>query len=143
MKKLFAALLFLLSLNAYAQNKPVVSQIKNENLVNLLSSVDTVYFKESNEIRVVLYQVDNGSGSAGIPGYEDVSTKFLVAVSEFGEIPDQSLFSVGDFLAPRIIKFSALKNNDCLLQIEHGAYQNRKKLSLNISLKKATVVANK
>lgn len=143
MKK-FASLLFVLfAINAYAQKKPLVSQITNETLVNLLSSVDTVVFKSGKEIRVVLYQVDNESGSAGIPGSEEVSTKFLIAVSEFGEIPDQSLFSVGDFYDPRIVKFSDQKNNDCLLQIEYGAYKSRKRISLNISLKKVTVISNK
>jgi hypothetical protein len=143
MKKLATFLFFLFAINAYAQKKAVVSQIKNESLVNLLSSVDTVYFKESKEIRVVLYQVDNESGSAGIAGSEEVSTKFLIAVSEFGELPDQSLFSVGDFYNPKIIKFSSLKNNDCLLQIEYGAYKSRKKITLNISLNKVIVPSGK
>ena len=130
-------------MSAYAQKKPFVSQIKSESLVNLLSSVDTVYFKESKEIRVILYQVSNESGSAHIPETDEVSTKFLIAVSEFGELPNQSLFSVGNFYDPRIIKFSALKSNDCLLQIEYGAYKNRKRMSFNISLNKITVVTGK
>lgn len=143
MKKLTTLLFFLFAINAYAQKKPAVTQIKNESLVNLLSSVDTVYFKESKEIRVVLYEVSNESGSANIPETDEVSTKFLIAVSEFNEIPDQSLFSVGDFYNPRIIKFSSLKNNDCLLLIEYGTYKSRKRISLNISLKKVTVISNK
>jgi hypothetical protein len=133
--KNFTFLLFLfLSINSYAQHKITVSELKNTNLKAVLCNVDTVYFKSNRSVSAILYKISNPAGSAHIPETDESSNKFLIAVTNGDEEPDQSLYSVGDFYDPKILKFEALENDTFRLIIEYGIAGHRKKVSYNIGL---------
>lgn len=75
-----------------------------------------------------------------MPETDEVSNKYLIAISSSDETPDQMLYSVGDFYNPKILKFLPGKKDDYLLSIEYGAYKLRKKINLDITLSKIVVV---
>lgn len=57
-----------------------------------------------NYLSVKIYTIDNGTGSAGFESSE-VSHNLLIAVSEFDEEPNQSLFEIGSFYNPKFVKW--------------------------------------
>jgi hypothetical protein len=133
MKKIIFILLTILSANTYGQ-KISVTEIKEKYLKSILCSVDTVIFKRNDVISVILYEVSNPAGSAHMSETDESSNRFLIAVTTGDEVPEQHLFSVGNFLNPKIRKFEKLKDNNYSLVIEYGIFKSRKTVTLKISL---------
>lgn len=125
--------------NIYGQNKVLINELTSKNLVSAFCNVDTVIFKRNSSISVALYRASNVAGSAGIAETDQASNKFFIATTDGDEVPEQHLFTVGNFYNPKVVKFDVLKNRDYLLTIEYGFFKNRKKVSFNISLSKVTV----
>jgi len=88
----------------------------------------------------MLYKVSNPSGSARMPGTDEITNKFFIAVTNGDEEPDQILYNVGDFLGPRILIFKALPHDKYFLAIEYGEYKHRKRINLDISLSKVSEI---
>ncbi|HWZ16598.1 MAG TPA: hypothetical protein VNW95_15270 [Mucilaginibacter sp.] len=133
MKKIIFILLTILSANTYGQ-KISVTEIKEKYLKSILCAVDTVIFKRNDVISVILYEVSNPAGSAHLSETDESSNRFLIAVTTGDEVPEQHLFSVGNFLNPKIRKFEKLKDNNYSLVIEYGIFKVRKTAALKISL---------
>lgn len=136
MKKLLFLLFIITSLDTFAQKAITVSELKSPNLKSILCSVDTVIYKSNNSLSVILYQVSNASGTAHLHESDEVSNKFLFAVSSIDDSPERHLYSVGNFIYPKIFQFESLPNNHYRLVIEYGIITNRKKVAYIISLKK-------
>ncbi|TSJ44542.1 hypothetical protein FO440_10305 [Mucilaginibacter corticis] len=117
-----------------------LTPVQNKGLKSILCDVDTVLFRRSVSTSVMLYKINNPTGSAHTPGTDEISNKFFIAVTNGDEVPDQILYSVGDFLGPKIIRFQAVKNDQYLLTIEYGVHKSRKRINLDISLDKVTVL---
>lgn len=115
------------------------TEIKDYNLMYALNNIDTVMIRSNNEIYVRLYKISNPFGSAHMPETDEISNRYLIAVSEPDDAPEQHLYNVGDFLAPKILKFQGTKDDHFNVIIEYGIYKKRKKVSVDISLKKVTV----
>ncbi|MDB5159332.1 MAG: hypothetical protein JWR50_4039 [Mucilaginibacter sp.] len=138
-KPLLIILLSLVIISCFGQKVTLVP-IQNKALKSILCNVDTVLFRRGASISVTLYQISNPSGSAHMPETDEVSNKFLIAVSSIDETPDQILYSVGDFYAPKILKFQPVKNDKYLLSIEYGVFKSRKRINLDIAVDKVTVL---
>jgi len=126
---------------SYSQGAKV-TEIKDKNLKSVLCSIDTVIFKSNYVLAVTLYKVSNPSGSAHQPETDEVSNRYLIAVSSIDEVPDQYLFNVGDFYNPKILKFEQLKNGNYRVTFEHGVFKARRRMYLNISLKMVTLTSS-
>lgn len=141
-KYLFILPLSYICTKSYGQQQLKVSEIKSNNLVSTLCSVDTVIFKNNNTFSLILYKISNASGSAHMPETDEVSNRFLIAVTNGDEVPEQHLFNIGDFYDPKIIKWEKLKDKYRLYIDYGGTFKGRRKITLNISLN-AVVVVNK
>jgi len=62
-----------------------------------------------NYLSIIIYTIDNPSGSSGFEEGHEISYNLLVAVSEFDEEPNQNLFDIGDFYNPKFIKWTKIK----------------------------------
>jgi hypothetical protein len=132
--------ILLVSASIYGQRLPIsVSEIKDNYWKSTLCSVDTVISKSNDVLAVILYKVSNPSGSAHMPESDEVSNRFLIAVSSVDDSPEQHLFNVGDFYGPKILQFEELDRNNYRVLFSYGAADHRKKKFLNISLNKVTV----
>ena len=80
-----------------------------------------------------VYTIDNGTGSAGFESCE-VSNNLLVAVSEFDEAPNQSVFEIGPFYNPKFIKWTDIKEYEREFTIEYGVFDNRKSIKLKTNI---------
>jgi hypothetical protein len=140
MKKLTLIILSVLSTTIAFGQKVTLTPVTTKNLKAILCNVDTVVFRSGRSTAVILYQISNPAGSAHMPETDEASNKFFIAVTNGDEVPDQILYSVGDFLGPKILKFQALKNDKYLLSIEYGIYKHRKRIDLDISLTKVSVM---
>jgi hypothetical protein len=132
-------LLALVATAAFSQ-KISLTPVDSKNLKAILCNVDTVVFRSGRSTAVILYQISNPSGSAHMLGTDEISNKFLIAVTNGDEVPDQILYNIGDFLGPKILKFQALKSDKYFLSIGYGLYNHRKKINLDISISKISIL---
>jgi len=58
----------------------------------------------------------------------------LVAVSEFDEEPNQSLFEIGPLYNSKFIKWTVEKENQKEFEIEYGNYDDRKSMKLKVTI---------
>jgi hypothetical protein len=139
MKKIFlpVILLFVVA-TAFGQK---VTPVKDQSLVTLLNNVETFTVASDDNAAVRVYKVSNPSGSAHMPGTDEVSHRFLIAVSTIDDAPEEYLYNVGDFLAPKVLGLTKAGKGAFALSIEYGVYNMRKKVQLDITLKKVTLVS--
>lgn len=121
----------------YSQN---VSYRKdtNEDLVYILNNiVKTTEYSDSSNISIIVYSVADPSSSAGYASCEVTNTLYI-AVSGYGEAPDQSLFKLSSVYDPKFIKW--IKTNDAPeLVIAYGPSDKRKQVKIKISLDKLAI----
>lgn len=116
------------------QNELKIEESNNSQLIKILNNSELIEKNSENYLSVKIYTIDNGTGSAGFPSSE-VSHNLLIAVSEFDEEPNQSLFEIGPFINPKFIKWTEIKEYEREFEIEYGIYNDRKteKLKVNIN----------
>ena len=123
---------------SYAQNELKISTSNNSRLIEILNNAKLISENSEEWLSVRVYQVDNGSGSAGFPSGE-VSHNLLIAVSEFGEEPNQCLFEIGPFYTPEFIQWIGEKEYEKTFEIEYGNFDARKILKLNVTIDRLTI----
>lgn len=116
-----------------------VAEVNDKNLKSTLCAIDTAIFKSNMALSVAFFKVSNPSGSAHLAESDEVTNRFLIAVSALGEDTEEHLYNVGNFYNPQILKFDQLKNNNYRVMFEYGPFKQRKKMFLNISLKAVTL----
>jgi hypothetical protein len=137
MKKIFL-LLILLFFGATVFGQKVVP-VKTKDLAILLSSVEAFKTASDDNIAVKVYKIANASGSAHVPETDEVSHRFLIAVSSIDDAPEVHLYNVGDFYMPNILKLVKTGKGAFTLSIEYDG-PKRKRAQVNITLKKVTLV---
>jgi len=118
---------------SFAQNELKVDKSENSRLIKVLNSSELIGENRENYLSVRIYKIDNGSASAGFPSSE-VSHNLLIAVSEFDEEPNQSLFEIGPFYNPKFIKWTEKEEYEKEFTVEYGIYDNRKTIKLKINI---------
>ena len=118
----------------FGQSELKISQSDNSRLIKVLNNSELIGENRENWLAVRVYKIDNGSGSAGFEEGHEVSHNLLIAVSEFDEEPDQSLFEIGPFINPRFIKWNEKKEHEREFEIEYGMYDNRKTIKLIVDI---------
>jgi len=119
---------------------PHTVRITNNQLIYLLCSTDTLIKRNNDDIAINLFRVSNPMGSAKIPGDDEISHKYYIAVSSMDDAPDQYLFTIGNFYFPNFISLKESNKETFVLTIQH-IVKDRKVIShYNIKLKSITQV---
>jgi hypothetical protein len=83
-------------------------------------------------------ELDNESGSAGFEDCE-VTSNIYIAVSEYGEYPDQSLYLIPSLYAPKVEKIYE-QDGKIMLMLN---YIDKKKITLQIEISLDKIKINK
>jgi hypothetical protein len=135
---LFIALLFLFhSANSQSRGSHIY-EFKNKQLIQLITSIDTVIIRSNSNISVMLFRIENPMGSAHLPETDEISIKYMVSVGYGDDSPDNHLFNLGDYIYPKLLEFKELNKESFLVRIEHGIYGHRKKNGYLVKLKSVT-----
>ena len=116
------------------QEKVKIIKSDNNRLIKILNNSEQIGENRENYLSVRIYKIDNGSGSAGIEEGHEVSHNLLIAVSEFDEEPNQSLFEIGPFYNPKFVKWIGKREYQKEFEMEYGAYDNRKSVILKVNI---------
>jgi hypothetical protein len=123
---------------SFGQNELKIEKSENSRLIKVLNNSELIGENRENYLSVKIYTIDNGTGSAGFESCE-VSHNLLIAVSEFDEEPNQSLFEIGPFYNPKFMKWISLKEYEKEFEVEYGIYNNRKTVKLKININELTM----
>ena len=115
------------------QNELKIEKSENKRLIKALSSSNQIAENRENWISVRVYTLDNGSASAGLESGE-VSHNLLIAVSEFDENPNQSVFEIGPFFNLKFLDWTELNDYEKEFEVEYGVYDKRDSLKLVINI---------
>jgi len=118
---------------SFSQNELKIKEFENTRLIKVLNNSELIGENRENYLSVKIYTIDNGTGSAGLESCE-VSHNLLIAVSEFDEEPNQSLFEIGPFYNPKFIKWTDKAEYEKSFLVEYGIYNNRKTVKLKINI---------
>ena len=102
----------------------------------MLSNVEELTIKKGRSLRISLFIVNNGSGSAHFLESDEASHSIFVAVSEYDENPQASVFKASPLINPQIIDSKDM-DNVYSVSVEHGIAGKRKVDKLLISLDRA------
>ena len=114
-----------------------INKIEDYNLVKLINGIELLSEKRTDDLSLRIFKLANLPGSAGYASSE-VIHDLLIAVSEYDELPDQSVFRVSSFYNPKIMDWKT-ENLEPVVLIEYGPYDERKQLTIQISLQKITL----
>ena len=132
MKFLFYLIILFLTKNVSAQNV-TVEKVDNTTLNSVLGNIESLSIKETNDFAVRIFMVADSSGSAKTLGSDEITHHFLISISEYGEDPSSTLFTVGHFYKPTIIKEGKIPNG-YFLEIQYGPGGNRLKKKIEITI---------
>lgn len=129
-RTIFAALLLLTS-TACAQSVQY-EKVEDFDLVYLMNRVEVVGKVNSDDLIVRVLRVGNLPGSADSESGEITHTVY-VGVSEYDELPEQSLFKLPDLLAPALER-SATEEGAPVLFLTYGPAKDRNMLEITASI---------
>jgi hypothetical protein len=123
---------------SFGQNELEIYKSDNSELIEILNDSELIETNRENYLSIRIYTIDNEAGSAGFSNSE-ISSNLLIAVSEFDEEPNQSLFEIGPFLNPNFVKWLLNKEYEKEFEIEYGTHNNRKTVKLRININELKV----
>lgn len=132
-KPFLSVVLFFSACLLHGQNEIKIKKSEDLNLVKVLNKAEFVSKFTDEYLSVKVYQIDNGTGSAGFPSSE-VSHSYLIAVSEFDETPNHSLFEIGPFYYSSTINWNGKGTTAKEFEIEYGALKDRKVAEFVVSI---------
>lgn len=103
MKKYTALLLVCSSYTSFAQSIKINEIVQSET-VNLISSIESFNSFAGKQLRLGIIKVSNGSGSAKLPESDESSSNLLISVAHYDEDAESKIFSIGPFIAPKVIR---------------------------------------
>jgi hypothetical protein len=109
--------------------------IDNAEIVRLLNEAIHFSTDKTNDLSIKVFSLSNEPGSAGYANGE-VTEKLYIAVSEDGEWPDQKVYVVGSFYAPKAIKWDNKNSKYPEFTIEYGELNFKKTATYIIGLDK-------
>jgi len=124
---------------SFGQDELKIEKSDNSKLIKILNNSELIEASKDNFLSVKIFIIDNGTGSAGFPNSE-VSHNLLIAVSEFDEKPNQSLFEIGPFYNPKIVEWNEKEEYEKEIEIEYGIYNNRKTVKLKININELEII---
>ena len=134
MKKIiFITVAILFTSQSNAQNLNI-KKIDSPSLIRILNAFKIFSDTTTNELSLRVLDVNNESGSAGFEENDEVTSNIYVAVSEFDEAPQQSLFSISSMYNPVFLKWNLDNPKQPEFTIEYGVYSARIKKTFIVSI---------
>ncbi len=133
--KLLSILTLIICLAFSALGQDLTStKVDNDDLVYILNNLEkmSIYKSDTSVLYIRVYSVPDHSGSAKAASC-DVTTTIYIAVSEYGEVPDQSLFKLSSVYNPKFIKWIPSKNEPALV-LSYGIADKRKTVTIKVKL---------
>nr|WKN35224.1 hypothetical protein K4G66_22865 [Tunicatimonas sp. TK19036] len=128
------SLMLLLSFTlAYGQDIEI-NKVEEYDLVYLINGIKELSNEQTDDLSLRMFSIANLPGSAGNASGE-VTHDLLIAVSEYDEAPNQSLFRISSFYNPKIMEWK-MDNPEPIVVIEYGPYNDRKAIEIQIGLQK-------
>ena len=121
-----------------SQEKLSYVTMENDNLTWILNRVKILKEFSADTLFIRVLEVTNESGSAGFANCEVTSTIY-VAVSEYGEYPDQKLYKLTPVYNPKI-DISGENSYSPIIYLSYGSLKNPKKYKIEISLNKLNLI---
>lgn len=109
-----------------------IDTISNYELVRLVNDLTLLKSVKTDELIIKIFETRNLPGSAGFNSGKTTSN-IWVAVSEYGDPPDQALFRFNDLFAPEVL-LSAKAGGEPVLKIVHVKNGLSENLSFKIGL---------
>ena len=131
MKLIITIIGILITSVSFSQSNLEIETVKDNETIKLLNQIELLKDFKTENISVRIYQVVNESGSAGFNNGE-ITHDLYFAVSDFDELPNQSLYQIKDLYAIEIESVKH-KNPDCSL-IELTYIENKQRISLKLEL---------
>lgn len=113
-------------------SEPTIEKIEDKEIVLLFHSLENDNIYSNDIIHLSLFKKSNPPGSAGIPGSHEIDHSFYLAISEYDEYPNRSLFLIGGFINPEY-EVEILKDY-LRLSIKYGVYNDRRTVQYKITL---------
>lgn len=121
------ALFILVCLMCTATAQTVKVEANNDKTLNaVLSNVESLSIKEADDFLIRVYLMADPSGSAKTPETDEITHHLLISISQYGEDPPSSLFFVGHFYNPKIIKEGKIGHLAYFLEVKYGPVDQTK-----------------
>jgi hypothetical protein len=101
-------------------------------ILNNISVFSQYHSYDSSFLYITVYCVSDPSGSAGFENCE-ITKSIYIAVSEYGEAPDQNLFKLSSVYDPKFIKW-ILDKNEPKFSFTYGVESKRRKATIGVKL---------
>lgn len=111
----------------------LLEQFDDFDFVRLLNDLSFLDSYQTNELSIKVMSSPNLPGSAGFANGE-VTTNIWIAVSEFDELPEQTLFRVNNLYAPELVNFDGTDQSSLKLTLQHIVDGTRKEINLRVSI---------
>ncbi len=131
MKRTLIILGFLISLSCFSQGDLRIDTINKEEIVDVFNRIELLKEFKTENLMIRLFSYGNESGSVGFNNGE-ITHDIYFAVSEFDELPKQSLFRIKNLYSTEIVSIVDSKNDKVLIELTH--IENKIKKTLNLEL---------
>ena len=111
-----------------------INKVEDYDLVYLINGIEELSNEQTDDLSLRIFSIANLPGSAGNASGE-VTHDLLIAVSEYDEVPGQSLFRISSFYNPKIMEWK-MDNPEPIVVVEYGSYKDRKVTTIQIGLQK-------
>tara|TARA_R110001583_G_scaffold18731_1_gene74215 strand:- start:202 stop:630 length:429 start_codon:yes stop_codon:yes gene_type:complete len=133
MKRILVILGFLISISCFAQDRIQIDTINNDELVNIFNRIELLREFKTENLMIRLFSYDNESGSAKLNNGE-VTQNIYFAVSEYDELPKQSLFRIKDLYSTEIVSIDNSRNDTVLIELTHIKNETKETLELELTI---------
>jgi hypothetical protein len=110
-----------------------IEQVKENEIINIFNQVELLKEFKTENLSIRVFQLGNEPGSADLNSGE-ITHNIYIAVSEFDEFPNQSLFCMKNLYATEIEKTDSSNDNFALLEISYIDNGKRKHEQLKITI---------
>jgi hypothetical protein len=149
MKK-YAALIFIVTPlilfgNVLIAQQVKLAKIKDSSLSRLINNVQSFHQYTTKDLAISVIEIANPSGSANMPGTDEITTNLYLGVSEFGEHPEQSLFCIRNLYAVSNIQQDKKIPEEAVISFNYIDTSNRAKpvkktVKIKLTLQTATII---
>ena len=112
----------------------LLEQFDDFDFVRLLNDIKFINSFQTDELSIKVMSTSNLPGSLGFASGE-VTTNIWIAVSEFGELPEQTLYRVNNLYGPKLVKFDDTNPTKPTLTLEY-INEGTKQITLQLSIEK-------
>lgn len=115
------------------------TKVNDESLVHILNNLTKLsqYKSDSCDLIITVYSIDDLSGSAGFAN-DEITNSIYIAVSEYGEAPNQSLFKLSSIYNPKFVKWIGDKKEPKFI-LAYGISHKREKATIIVNLHSLTI----